>query len=121
MIKTGIIYLILSSFIGLSFAKTGSRIHQDKVCISIQNNSGHKLVKLSIFSIKFKDLPSGRKTSFKSLNFNKKKDDAMLYLTAANIPFMLYIPPKQKRGNYTYTIDSLDLQKRYIYLVEIQN
>lgn len=85
--------------------------------IRIHNKTEHTITGISLFSLSFDDLEAGEKTEFQLLNFDGSEDDPVIYASSENQKFVKYlIPDTSWVGRYTYTIDSLNFEKRAIYV-----
>jgi len=113
--------LIVYSFLELSFHKIERDTFQSEIFVRIVNESKFELTNISLFSLKFNDLNLYKASRYKVLNFNKNSDDSMLYLTANNKHFALYVSPGLLNGEYSYIIDSLSLEKRYVFITKIKD
>lgn len=111
--------LMIVAFLTLSFHQKRNDISQTKILIRVVNESKFNLKDISLFSVKFNNLKIKEKSKFKELNFNKNSDDAMIYLTANNKRFALYITAVSEFGKHSYIIDSLNMERRYIHLRQV--
>jgi hypothetical protein len=82
----------------------------------VVNNTIYNIRELSIYSKSLKDLKSNDSISFKNFNFNSSIDDSVLSFSVNNKSFMSHIKfPKKKKKHY-YSIDSLNLKNKVIFL-----
>jgi len=112
---------MIVAFLIMSLSIIKNDNSQSKMAVRIINKSEFDLSNISLFSIKFEDLGLKRSTDYKNLNFNIDSDDAMMYLTAKNKRFALYVSPSTVNGHYSYIIDSLSMQRSYIYMRKVRN
>jgi len=119
-----IIALLLLSFVlsFSSFIRIEKHFSQNNICIRIANNSLLKLDEVSIFSLPIGNIESKGKSNYVILNFNDKSDNAILQLKFKNKFFALYVSPNFiDKGKYTYIIDSINLENRFIHLRRIKD
>lgn len=105
------VFFIYSSFIEL----------QTKVCYRIYNLSNYSVTEIALFSRSFQDLNQNKKSKYLKINFQKDQDDPMLYLTANQKRLAIYVSPAEDKGNYTFVIDSIDIERRKIYVNRIKD
>lgn len=113
--------LLVYPFSEILFGNNDKNVKRNKIFIRIVNESDFKLTKIHLFSEKFKDLVVQEKSEYKILDFDRNSDDAMIFLMANNNNFGLYLSPESVNGKYSYIIDSLSFEKRYIYLKIIKD
>ena len=118
---TIILYLIVFVFSEPAFYKYEKDNFHTKISIRIVNESKFKLTKISLFSIKFTDLNVHDTSIYKNLNFDDNRDDAMLYLTVNKKHFVLFVSPIDVKGKYSFIIDSVNVERRYIYMRRTMN
>ena len=91
--------------------------YQDtKTKIRVINSTEFEIYNISLFSIGFENLEPGHMSCFKDIHYNYLKDDPLIYATINNINLGLYleIPVEDKKN--TYTIDSVDLNTKRLYV-----
>ena len=65
--------------------------------------------------MKFNNLSPRDTTAYQKLEFDESKDDPMLYCRVDFNNLSLFLKNPETGRNYTYSIDSLDLNKKRIY------
>lgn len=103
-----------------SYFQSNLDLLQSDISIRIVNQSTSRLENVYIYSVRFDNIKLNEKSKYVKLNFDKNIDDAMIYLKAENKNFSFYISPIYQNGKYSFVIDSLNFERRFIYLRRIK-
>ena len=88
---------------------------QEQTKIRVINNSSYELTNLALFSMRFNNLLPGDSTAYQVLEYDELKDDPMIYCIVDQNNLSLFLKKPENEGNFTYSIDSLDLTMKRIY------
>lgn len=113
-------YFILIPLLVFCFCCTATD-EQQETKIRIVNLSQYKISDLSLFSIQFVDLNPKDTSEFKILNFKELEDSPMIYGTANGTRLSRYLEIAPLKINYTYRIDSIQIENRVIHVTLIEN
>ncbi len=91
--------------------------YQDtKTKIRVVNYTEFEMLNISLFSIKFENLNPGDSSYYKVIHYNYLKDDPLIYAKINNINLGLYLEIPVENKKNTYTIDSVDLNNKRLYV-----
>ena len=98
-----------------------TEILQPTAIVKIINKSQYTLENIRLYSRDFEDLKPGDSSDCKTIEFNKEKDDATILTIVEQIRFGVYLKAPVSNKTYTVIIDSIQLDKRNIFVSEIEN
>lgn len=96
-------------------------VEQEITQIRLINNSNFKITNILAFSISFSDLNPRDSTEYRTLKYDFLKDDPLLYIKVRNENLSLYLKIPDYPSKYTYNIDSIQLEKKVIYVSLLEN
>jgi hypothetical protein len=111
-------YFILAPFFIFCCTKLNE---QQETKIRLVNQSQFMVSNISLFSIPFSNLKPQDTSEYKILNFKELEDAPMIYVTANGLNLSRYLEIAPLKRNYTYKIDSIQLDNRIIHVSLIEN